>query len=394
MSSYWTAIFSTLAAPDDDDDGWGVGESAVPSPVRHVSWKARRELHAGSLKRGAHRRSRHTPKITYGVMTFDEPYALPAYPVTHDYGSDSTSHPGVGHGKDSDDDTEPEAVDEYDGTDGENSGAVAGLVHRLGTLSMAHLRPQGVDGSIDTHTGDSPTEGAAATAGSSSGAGSGDECGLDTRLKASARENTLGPLYSLSSWLWALWNSQDDESETEIRQTGFQCPICISLLYEPVTTVCGHTFCHGCLVQATASTKQCAVCREHTDIPAHKLKVNLLLRDVVMEKYPNMYKQRARDSHALVHSCPGLASPSSNGRSSASEYDDSDVSSIDEYEEQSWFDSASESEDTNSSVRYSSDDDYMGNEDNNISTLSDSERFEEHYTMYGENAFVDLWTVY
>lgn len=42
---------------------------------------------------------------------------------------------------------------------------------------------------------------------------------------------------------------------------GLSCPICISQLTAPVSTMCGHVFCKECLAQWLKTTKKCPVCK-------------------------------------------------------------------------------------------------------------------------------------
>ncbi|KAI8528872.1 hypothetical protein RHMOL_Rhmol12G0181300 [Rhododendron molle] len=45
------------------------------------------------------------------------------------------------------------------------------------------------------------------------------------------------------------------------RTDDFDCTVCLKLLYEPVTTPCGHTFCRSCLFQSMDRGNRCPLCR-------------------------------------------------------------------------------------------------------------------------------------
>jgi hypothetical protein len=40
-----------------------------------------------------------------------------------------------------------------------------------------------------------------------------------------------------------------------------ECPVCMNLLNNPVTTICGHTFCSSCLMQSVRVQPSCPLCR-------------------------------------------------------------------------------------------------------------------------------------
>ena len=40
-----------------------------------------------------------------------------------------------------------------------------------------------------------------------------------------------------------------------------ECTLCMEMLYEPVTTPCGHTFCQGCFYRAMDHNNRCPMCR-------------------------------------------------------------------------------------------------------------------------------------
>ena len=56
--------------------------------------------------------------------------------------------------------------------------------------------------------------------------------------------------------------SAPQEASALLSTSLLECPICLQLLGEPVTTPCGHTFCRFCLVFALRKTKKkCPACR-------------------------------------------------------------------------------------------------------------------------------------
>ncbi|KAL6046364.1 Lana protein [Balamuthia mandrillaris] len=77
----------------------------------------------------------------------------------------------------------------------------------------------------------------------------------------------------------------------------FTCPVCTELLYKPVSTVCGHTFCELCLQMAVSHKPRCPLCREPC-LFVPQMKPNVLLVSVVEERFPTMYKERAEEVEA------------------------------------------------------------------------------------------------
>lgn len=66
------------------------------------------------------------------------------------------------------------------------------------------------------------------------------------------------------------------------------CPVCLRLLLEPVTTRCGHTFCRACLGRALEQNSSCPLCRQELGdalarAPCKSLEV--LLAEELKEEY-------------------------------------------------------------------------------------------------------------
>jgi hypothetical protein len=82
------------------------------------------------------------------------------------------------------------------------------------------------------------------------------------------------------------------------------CPLCLRLLFEPLSTPCGHTFCRSCLKRSLeATTRVCPTCRAPCLSEALQAPVNVTLQKVVSMVFPAEYAQRieeARQDEATV----------------------------------------------------------------------------------------------
>ena len=68
------------------------------------------------------------------------------------------------------------------------------------------------------------------------------------------------------------------------------CAICLSILHEPASLQCGHTFCSRCVQTALRRTAACPVCRQ----PASQvLAVNHLLSRLLTQTFPEEAKAAA-----------------------------------------------------------------------------------------------------
>lgn len=82
-----------------------------------------------------------------------------------------------------------------------------------------------------------------------------------------------------------------EPAEEEI-PSEFECTICMKLLLDPVTVPCGHTFCKACLEKSLGYRGVCAICR--SPIPSGQ-GVNVLIRSIISERYPQTYALRLRE---------------------------------------------------------------------------------------------------
>lgn len=75
----------------------------------------------------------------------------------------------------------------------------------------------------------------------------------------------------------------------------FTCPVCTEILYKPVTTPCGHTFCELCLSIALSHKPRCPICREVCPLSFSQLKVNVLLVSLLEYFCKDQYTKRGME---------------------------------------------------------------------------------------------------
>ena len=72
------------------------------------------------------------------------------------------------------------------------------------------------------------------------------------------------------------------------------CPLCFKILYIPVSTSCGHTYCKSCIERSLHSSKQCPICRV-TLASQSNLTPTFILQAIIEKKYPEETKKRKED---------------------------------------------------------------------------------------------------
>ncbi|KAL4797149.1 PUA-like domain-containing protein [Aspergillus venezuelensis] len=73
-----------------------------------------------------------------------------------------------------------------------------------------------------------------------------------------------------------------EELQSAVRNE-LDCQVCYSLIIDPLTTPCGHTFCRGCVAMALAHSNLCPVCRRKLNMSSSVLseRVNRRLSDLI-----------------------------------------------------------------------------------------------------------------
>jgi Lon protease-like protein len=95
------------------------------------------------------------------------------------------------------------------------------------------------------------------------------------------------------------WSAAVDEARQKAARTHpeeLDCSICMKLLYEPVTTPCGHTFCRICLRRAVDHSPSCPLCRGVLHV--HAPTVSVVLKSLLERNYAAEYAARAEEVKA------------------------------------------------------------------------------------------------
>ena len=70
-----------------------------------------------------------------------------------------------------------------------------------------------------------------------------------------------------------------------------ECTLCMRLLWEPVTTCCGHTYCRPCIVRAADHGNRCPMCRVVLHLGPDP-PVTVVLRALLQRSFPREYEAR------------------------------------------------------------------------------------------------------
>ncbi|KAL2935268.1 LON peptidase N-terminal domain and RING finger protein 1 [Bienertia sinuspersici] len=84
------------------------------------------------------------------------------------------------------------------------------------------------------------------------------------------------------------------------RSDEFDCTLCLKLLYEPVTTPCGHSFCRSCLFQSMDRSNKCPLCRTVLFITPRSCAISVTLNNIIQKNFSEEYAERKLENDNLV----------------------------------------------------------------------------------------------
>ncbi|XP_042349018.1 LON peptidase N-terminal domain and RING finger protein 1 [Plectropomus leopardus] len=85
-----------------------------------------------------------------------------------------------------------------------------------------------------------------------------------------------------------------EKSLSVLTVSDFECPLCIRLFFEPVTTPCGHTFCKNCIERSLDHNLRCPLCKQPLQEYFKNRKYNptVLLQDIMTRLFPSQLAER------------------------------------------------------------------------------------------------------
>jgi len=70
------------------------------------------------------------------------------------------------------------------------------------------------------------------------------------------------------------------------------CSICKRIFCEPISLICGHSFCKSCLISKYSYSSSCPTCKEIIHINPYTINTNQILKEILQKKYPREYNNR------------------------------------------------------------------------------------------------------
>ncbi|KAF5734678.1 receptor-like protein kinase [Tripterygium wilfordii] len=116
---------------------------------------------------------------------------------------------------------------------------------------------------------------------------------FSNRLRASLQNLEKMPLQPSSM-------GRENHGKPE-RTDDFDCTLCLKLLYEPVTTPCGHSFCRSCLFQSMDRSNRCPLCRTVLFISPRTCTISVTLNNIIQKNFSEEYAERKSEHDSLTN---------------------------------------------------------------------------------------------
>ncbi|KAK9926052.1 hypothetical protein M0R45_023306 [Rubus argutus] len=125
-------------------------------------------------------------------------------------------------------------------------------------------------------------------------------CGLQVDPFSHPLQSSLQNLERIEVSLTGKRSDNKPERKPE-RSDDFDCTLCFKLLYEPVTTPCGHSFCRSCLFQSMDRGNKCPLCRTVLFISPRTCAISVTLNDIIQKTFPEEFAERKSENETMTN---------------------------------------------------------------------------------------------
>lgn len=124
---------------------------------------------------------------------------------------------------------------------------------------------------------------------------------FETKGKSKSWDNTLSsPLDDL--------NIIEDNATNEIKskiefdEADVECMLCFRLLYQPVTIICGHTYCKNCILASVKRNTECPLCSRKLCQKKSEFEysISYILSGLIEKYFKEEYKEREKEEKGIV----------------------------------------------------------------------------------------------
>lgn len=110
---------------------------------------------------------------------------------------------------------------------------------------------------------------------------------------------------SFSSPLDNLENDDDPnnmKSKIEFDVADVECMLCFRLLYQPVTIICGHTYCKNCILASVKRSTECPLCSKKlcNKKSEFEYSISYILSGLIEKHFKTEYKEREREEKDII----------------------------------------------------------------------------------------------
>ncbi|GAB2270031.1 hypothetical protein Dimus_004946 [Dionaea muscipula] len=112
--------------------------------------------------------------------------------------------------------------------------------------------------------------------------------------------NPLRTLLQILERTYSTSSAERNKGRPE-RFDDFDCTLCLKLLYDPITTPCGHTFCRSCVFQSMDRSNKCPLCRTVLFITTRTCAISVTLNNIIQKTFPEEYAERKLEHESLTN---------------------------------------------------------------------------------------------